>query len=212
MLGDHEENCITTAQTLTRQTPPRRSRRNTLGFTEGGIVRSQLTRWILIALIIMATVASASAGDVYVVIKENVSDDQVNKIMNSLDLKWRRLESKLTMVAITADDDNDVKIRDILLKQPIVEQAYVVIATRNKVCASGIVEYLGIEGGFWGVIGDDGEHYDLGNMPEKFKKQGLRIKFCGKPINAASIRMWGTMVNVSSIEEIGEDQKAQPAN
>lgn len=144
--------------------------------------------------------------------KEKVSAQEAEDLLGSFQNVKPYFPYSATMVVVSADDDNDMKIRDVLLKQPSVEQAYVVIATRRKVSASGIVKYLDIEGGFWGVIGDDGEHYDLINLPEKFKKQGLRIKFCGKPINAASIRMWGTLVDVNSIEGIGEDKKVRPAN
>ncbi len=128
---------------------------------------SQLTRLILITIttITMATaVGSASAGEVHAIIKKDISADQITEMMKSLGLKWKLLEqTKSTMVAVSADDDNDVKIRDTLLKQSMVKQAYVVIATRAKVKVSGTVTHLDIEGGFWGVIGDDGEHYDLVN-------------------------------------------------
>jgi hypothetical protein len=171
-----------------------------------------LIKFIVTAFIISKVNAAslASAGDVYVILKAYTTEDEISEVLKPLNLPWRILQS-VHFIAVSADDENDVKVRNILLKQPMVESAYVVIETRTKVNASGTVKYLNMEGGFWGVLGDDKESYDLVNMPNDFKKEGLRIKFSGKPIQAASTRMWGTMVNLESIEVIGGTQ-LQPPN
>jgi hypothetical protein len=38
----------------------------------------------------------------------------------------------------------------------------------------------GLEGGFYGIIGDDGKKYQPTNLPRKLKKDGLAIKFDAK--------------------------------
>ena len=172
-------------------------------------VTTKIIKSILIGLIITMSngATSALSGDVYVMLKAYTTEDEISEMLKSLGLSWRILQS-VHFIAVSANDENDVKVRDILLKQPIVEKAYVVVATRAKVNTSGTVRYVNAEGGFWGVIGDDKESYYLINMPSKFKKEGLRIRFSGKPINAASTRMWGNMIDLKSIEVIRD----QPPN
>lgn len=175
-------------------------------------VTTKLINTILIALIItMCNAATfALAGDVYVTLKAYTTEDEISEMLKSLALPWRILQS-VHFIVVPTDDDNDVRVRNILLKQPMVENAYVVVATRSIVNTSGTVRYVNIEGGFWGVIGDDKELYDLINMPTELKKDGLRIRFSGKPLKGGSTRMWGTMIDVKSIAVIGGKQ-VQPPN
>ncbi len=42
---------------------------------------------------------------------------------------------------------------------------------------TGTIVYLNFEGGFYGIIADNGEHYDPINLPSEFKKDGLRVRF-----------------------------------
>lgn len=68
---------------------------------------------------------------------------------------------------------------------------------------SGTVTYLDLEGGFFGITGDDGRKYDPLNMGPEYRKDGLRVAFVAEPVkDAAGIHMWGTMVNLVEIEEI----------
>ena len=58
---------------------------------------------------------------------------------------------------------------------------------------TGTMTYLNFEGGFYGIVADDGEHYDPTNLPSEFKVDGLRVKFKGKiRDDLVSFRMWGT--------------------
>jgi inhibitor of cysteine peptidase len=68
---------------------------------------------------------------------------------------------------------------------------------------SGTITYLDLEGGFFGIIGDDGQKYDPVNLEAKYQKDGLRVAFVPEPVkDAAGIHMWGTMVNLVQVEEI----------
>ena len=159
---------------------------------------------LLIALVMVICNVStfALAGDVYVTFKAYTTEDEISEMLKSFGLPWRILQS-VHFIAVTVDDDNDVKVRDLLLKQPMVENAYVVIATRVNVNTLGTVRLIDIEGGFWGVIGDDKESYYIVNLPNEFKKEGLRVMFSGKPNKNPSTRMWGTTIVLRSIEVIG---------
>ena len=68
--------------------------------------------------------------------------------------------------------------------------------------ATGTVRYIRIEGGFYGIIGDDGGKYLPLNLPKEFKVDGLRVRFTAKVRNVATIYMWGVPVEILSIERL----------
>jgi hypothetical protein len=73
-------------------------------------------------------------------------------------------------------------------------------ADPNVISATGVVQHQDIEGGFFGLLADDGTKYDPGTLPYEFQKDGLRVKFTARKTNAMTIRMWGTPVKVEHIE------------
>jgi hypothetical protein len=66
---------------------------------------------------------------------------------------------------------------------------------------TGTVRYLSFEGGFYGIVGDDGEHYDPLNMPQEFRVDGLRVQFTANLTDYVSFHMWGHIVKLISIEK-----------
>ena len=66
----------------------------------------------------------------------------------------------------------------------------------------GTVVYLSFEGGFYGIVGDDGKHYDPINMPQEFKVDGLRVRFTANITDYMSYYMWGYIVRLISIERL----------
>lgn len=68
---------------------------------------------------------------------------------------------------------------------------------------AGTVTHVDLEGGFYGITGDDGKQYDPLNLDEKYRVNGLRVAFeAGEAKDTATTRMWGTPVNLVFIEEI----------
>ena len=68
---------------------------------------------------------------------------------------------------------------------------------------TGTVTHQDLEGGFYGIIGDDGKKYDPRNLGPEYQKDGLRVAFHATEARGmGSIHMWGTLVNLDSIEEI----------
>ncbi|RLG67596.1 hypothetical protein DRN93_04250, partial [archaeon] len=59
------------------------------------------------------------------------------------------------------------------------------------ISANGTIKYIPIKGGFYGIITDEGKKYLPLNLPEEFKKDGLRVWFKAKPRKVATIQMWG---------------------
>jgi hypothetical protein len=66
---------------------------------------------------------------------------------------------------------------------------------------SGKIVYLDLEGGFWGIVADDGRKFDPIELDEKFHKDGLRVTFEAEPdTDRMSTRMWGSLVVLKKIE------------
>ena len=79
---------------------------------------------------------------------------------------------------------------------------------KDEISLTGTVEHVELEGGFWGVIGDDGKRYDVVNLPKEFRTQGLRVRFVGRlRPDRVSFHMWGVIVEVISIEKLGATKK-----
>jgi inhibitor of cysteine peptidase len=74
---------------------------------------------------------------------------------------------------------------------------------RRPWVASGTVTYQNLEGGFYGILGDDGKKYEPLNLDAKYQKDGLRIAFDAVAAkDTATTRMWGTPVNLAQVEVI----------
>ncbi len=72
----------------------------------------------------------------------------------------------------------------------------------GAVQGTGTVKLLGFEGGFYGIVGDDGNNYDPLNLSDEFKKDGLKVKFIIKPAeNQVGFHMWGQIVEIISIKK-----------
>lgn len=68
---------------------------------------------------------------------------------------------------------------------------------------TGTVQYVELEGGFYGIVGDDGTRLDPANLDDAFKEDGLRVHFRAREKeDAVGFHMWGTIVELVSIERI----------
>jgi hypothetical protein len=91
---------------------------------------------------------------------------------------------------------NETNKEEIIAKTPISQQ-------NNRQMATGTILHIPIEGGFYGLLADDGTKYDPTNLPEEYKQSGLRVKFMINPKKGmASIHMWGTIVELVKIEKL----------
>jgi hypothetical protein len=71
---------------------------------------------------------------------------------------------------------------------------------------TGTVVWVPLEGGFYGIIGDDGTQYDPLNLPEEYAEDGFRIGFTAiEEQNVASIHMWGTIITITGTTPISQD-------
>lgn len=71
----------------------------------------------------------------------------------------------------------------------------------TRISTTGTVRFQELEGGFWGIIADDGRKFDPMGLDAKFQKDGLRVRFEATPDpDRMSTHMWGRIVRITRIE------------
>ncbi len=69
--------------------------------------------------------------------------------------------------------------------------------------AKGTIKFINLEGGFFGIIADDGSKYNPLNLPNKYQRDGLGVSFEGKlRTDMMSINMWGKLIEIINIKEL----------
>jgi hypothetical protein len=59
-----------------------------------------------------------------------------------------------------------------------------------------------IEGGFWGLIAEDGTKYDPIELPVEYQIDGLKVDFQVKELeDVGGIHQWGKIVEIIKIEK-----------
>ena len=76
------------------------------------------------------------------------------------------------------------------------------ISLSEVISANGTIEYIPLEGGFYGIVTDEGEKYLPLNLPGEFKKDGLRIWFKAKPKKIVTSQIWGKPIEILEIKLI----------
>jgi hypothetical protein len=71
------------------------------------------------------------------------------------------------------------------------------------ISGTGTVRFIGLEGGFYGIVSDDGKNYDPINLGQEFQVDGLRVRFEAKVLEGVvSAHMWGTQIEVLKIKKL----------
>jgi len=66
----------------------------------------------------------------------------------------------------------------------------------------GTVVYKDLEGGFFAIDGDDGKTYDPINLPDSFKKNGLKVNITARfRKDVGGIHMVGDIIQIVNIVE-----------
>lgn len=66
---------------------------------------------------------------------------------------------------------------------------------------NGKVVYVAVEGGFYGLVSDDGQRYLPDALPQEFRQDGLPVSMRIEPLPASvGFRMWGKKVRLLTIE------------
>lgn len=90
---------------------------------------------------------------------------------------------------------------------------YIQMDKEASVAKTGTVRYIGIEGGFWAIIGDDGKNYDMNNLPEEFAVEGLRVQYTAKMSRkCAAYHMWGFCIELVDIGPLQACNESGPVH
>ncbi|WP_298668697.1 hypothetical protein [uncultured Methanofollis sp.] len=74
---------------------------------------------------------------------------------------------------------------------------------KDGVAFNGTVTYVDLEGGFWGINGDDGGHFYPTHLPEEYQVEGLHVRVTAVPAEEGiSIQMWGKRITVTGITRL----------
>lgn len=67
---------------------------------------------------------------------------------------------------------------------------------------TGKVVYQNLNGGFWGIVANNGNEYLPINMPEQLKKEGATVAVQLQEVDMMSMYMWGTTVRIISFHTL----------
>ncbi|QXD13823.1 hypothetical protein GQ464_010095 [Rhodocaloribacter litoris] len=67
---------------------------------------------------------------------------------------------------------------------------------------TGTILHLDIEGGFYGLVADDGTRYLPLDLDEAFQQNGLRVRFEAEPAQVLTLQQWGRPVRLTRIEAL----------
>jgi hypothetical protein len=66
----------------------------------------------------------------------------------------------------------------------------------------GEVTFINLEGGFFGLVDEEGHRYDPAKLPPEFAVDGLPVQVRGRTLPmAVGFHMWGTRIEIISIEK-----------
>ncbi|MFX1575508.1 MAG: hypothetical protein ACFFB0_22455 [Promethearchaeota archaeon] len=86
----------------------------------------------------------------------------------------------------------------------LITEVITILFSKDKIImTTATITYLNIEGGFYGIVGDDGNHYDPIRLPGFFKLDGLRVEFLAlRRDDLTSFHMWGIIIQILSIQPV----------
>ncbi len=74
----------------------------------------------------------------------------------------------------------------------------------------GTVRHQSLEGGFWGIIADNGTKYlPVDGLPPDARREGARIEFVARPVSVISAVMWGTTISLSSVRVLDAEASTE---
>ncbi len=72
----------------------------------------------------------------------------------------------------------------------------------DKASGTGRVIHMSLEGGFYGLITDGGDHYLPENLAADFQKDSLQVSFEGIITDRPTTAQWGRTITLTKIERI----------
>lgn len=67
----------------------------------------------------------------------------------------------------------------------------------------GTVKHQKLSGGFWGIVGAQGDNWRPVNMPKELQVENLQVEIeATKEEGGISIFMWGTPIRISEFKKV----------
>lgn len=67
----------------------------------------------------------------------------------------------------------------------------------------GTIKFMDLEGGFYGILGEDGQQYFPINLDETYREDGLRVRFTLRErTDIMTTAMWGKTVEITAIQAL----------
>lgn len=76
---------------------------------------------------------------------------------------------------------------------------------RETISFTAQVKWIPLEGGFFGLVAEDGRKFLPMNLPEEFQSKGLKVRVKGKTKKVMNIYMWGTPLEIIRIKRYGPE-------
>ena len=96
------------------------------------------------------------------------------------------------------------------VEEPVIEEVIVEVepvpvepevAEPETITVLGFIKYVELEGGFFGIMTEDGSKYFPEYLEQEFKVDGLKVRLLAKPQEQIlGIQMWGTPIEILKIE------------
>ena len=85
--------------------------------------------------------------------------------------------------------------------EPVEEVIEPTIVEQETLTILGFIKYVELEGGFFGIMTEDGTKYFPDYLGQDFKVDGLSVRVLAKPQEQIlGIQMWGTSIEILKIE------------
>jgi hypothetical protein len=85
----------------------------------------------------------------------------------------------------------------------------------NLMRGRGTIQFVDLEGGFYGIVSDDGKRYQPINIEQEYHLNGLRVYFEGEILeDTVSIYMWGrplSLVKIRRLVDLGVPSPIPPS-
>jgi len=135
----------------------------------------------------------------------NTEYEIYRKNLNSIEPIWEKIDttnnSNYTDRDVKAGLIYEYKIKAVYSNYSLESRYSNIVKYDNRyIKGKGTIKYVDMEGGFYGIVSEDGKKYDPINLSDKYKKDGLKINFKFVNDKKAGYHMWGKTVKIEEIE------------
>ncbi|MCZ6673984.1 MAG: hypothetical protein O7C75_13720 [Verrucomicrobia bacterium] len=105
------------------------------------------------------------------------------------------------VVEVVVVEEPDAPTGEELVEEVIEIQPEPEVVEPDNLTILGFIKYVELEGGFFGIMTEDGNKYFPEYLEQDFKVDGLNVRVVAKPQEQIlGIQMWGTPIEILKIE------------